>query len=144
MAMITVTHLGGDAFDICTRDHTVTIDQPVPGRIEVGPTPTELFVASLAGCAAYCVEQFLRRHGLPYHGLRVEAGWAMRAATPARISRVNLRIVPPEPVPEYHCAELIAAVEACTVRNSLREPPAISVDLAGADRPRRPAMRVAP
>ncbi len=130
MAMITVTHLGSDAFEIHSRDHTIYVDQPAAGRVEIGPTPTELFVASLAGCAAHYAEHFLRRHDLPYEGLRVECGWAMRVAPPARVTRVNIRVIPPETVPPYWRAELVAAVEACTVHNTLRQPPAVSVELS--------------
>lgn len=126
-------NLEADSFDIHTRGHTISVDQPAPGRVEVGPSPTELFVASIAGCAAYYAEQFLGRHGLPYEGLRVECGWAMRPTAPARVTRVNLRVIPPGAVPEYRRAELIAAVEECTVHNSLRQPRAISVELSDPD-----------
>lgn len=130
MARITVTHLGGDAFDVHTRGHTFCTDQPSPGRVEIGPTPTEVFVAGLAACAGYYAEHFLRRHNLPHQGLRVECDWALRAAAPSRITRVRMRVVPPEPLPQPWRDGLIAAVRECTVHNSLRQPPDIAVEVS--------------
>lgn len=132
MATITVTHIGGSAFEIGTRGHTTYVDQPRPGGVEVGPSPTELFVAGIAACAGYYAEEFLRRHGLPHQGVRVECDWLQRAAEPVRVSRVRLRVVTPEELPEAWRAPLLAAVDNCTVRNSLRQPPDVAVSLATA------------
>ena len=41
-----------DRFDIQVRGHTITVDQPAEfGGGDVGPTPTELFVAGLASAS---------------------------------------------------------------------------------------------
>src|SRR6266540_5083244 len=62
---LTVTHLYGDAFEIEVRGHHLTVDQPVDaGGADLGPTPTELFAASLAACVGFYAVRFLRRHGL--------------------------------------------------------------------------------
>ncbi|MDF2146736.1 OsmC family protein [Knoellia sp. p5-6-4] len=46
-----VGHLDGDRFEIGIRRHRVTVDQPVDaGGEDTAPTPTELFIASLASC----------------------------------------------------------------------------------------------
>jgi uncharacterized OsmC-like protein len=135
MARIAVTHLGSESFEIHTRGHTFCTDQPSPGRVEIGPTPTELFVAGIAACAGYHAERFLRRHGMPHRGVRVECDWALRAVEPSRVSRVSLRVIPPGPVSEDQREELIAAVGRCPAHNSLRQPPDISIELSD-QRPR--------
>jgi putative redox protein len=51
MSDIFVRHEQGDRFTISVRGHDITIDQPLgDGGDDEGPTPSELFVASLAGC----------------------------------------------------------------------------------------------
>jgi uncharacterized OsmC-like protein len=140
MARITVTHLGADSFEITTRGHTLSTDQPSPGRVEIGPTPTELFVAGIAACAGFYAERFLRRHGLPHRGVRVQCDWAWRSVEPSRITRIALRVSPPEPIPESLRDGLINAVESCTVRNSLRQPPDVSIELSTPDIGRQPAL----
>jgi uncharacterized OsmC-like protein len=130
MATIRVTHLVADALQIDVRGHRVLVDQPSKDQDEAGPTPVELFVASLAACAAFYAERFLRSHGLPYQGLQVECEWKMRAGEPARVGRVEMHVMPPVFVPPELREPLLAAIDRCTVHNSLREPPAVSVDVA--------------
>ena len=67
-AEIRVVHMRGDAFEIRVRDHYIPIDQPhEDGTDDLGPTPTELFAASVAACAGYYARRFLARHGLDDH-----------------------------------------------------------------------------
>jgi uncharacterized OsmC-like protein len=55
MSTLTTWHLDGDRFAISIRDHMITVDQPVAdGGQDTAPTPTELFVASLASCVGPC------------------------------------------------------------------------------------------
>jgi uncharacterized OsmC-like protein len=130
MSTITVTHLDEDRFRIDVRGHHLLVDQIGPDSEDVGPNPTELFVASLTACVGHYAARFLRRHGLPHTGLRVDCDWLMLAAEPARVGRVRLRVSTPEPVPEELRATMSAAVEHCTVHNSLRQPPQVTISLA--------------
>ncbi len=130
MATIRVTHLVSDALQIEIRGHRMMVDQPSKDKDEAGPTPVELFVASLASCAAFYAERFLRSHGLPYEGLQVECEWKMRAGEPARVGRVEMHVRPPAFVAPELREPFLAAIDRCTVHNSLREPPAVSVDVA--------------
>jgi uncharacterized OsmC-like protein len=130
MATIRVTHLAADALQIDVRGHRILVDQPSKDQDEAGPTPVELFVASLASCVAFYAERFLRNHGLPYEGLQVRCEWKMRAGEPTRVGRVEMHVLPPAFVPPELREPLLAAIDRCTVHNSLREPPAVSVDVA--------------
>ena len=87
--MITVSHVGGDRLRIAIRGHELFADQPVEdGGGDTAPTPTELFLGSLAACVEFCAERFLRRHGLGTHGLSVgcEYVWAQN---PLALGRSN-------------------------------------------------------
>jgi uncharacterized OsmC-like protein len=130
MATIAVTHLAEDRFRIEVRGHELVVDQPGRDRDEAGPSPVELFVSSLAACVGHYGARFLRSRGVPYDGLRVECDWSMLAATHARVGRVRLRVTPPAQLPAELHAPLQEAMEHCTVHNSLRQPPQVTITMA--------------
>jgi len=126
-----VVHRGGDRFDINVRGHVIRTDQPaVDGGEDTGPTPTELFIASLAGCVAFYARRYLDRHGLPTEGLAVEADFRM-GSRPARVARIEVRLTIPAEVPVERREALLAVASHCTVHNSLITAPEISVTFAG-------------
>ena len=125
-----VTHDTGDRFEIEIRGHRVVVDQPESiGGEDVGPTPTELFVASLGSCVGFYARRYLARHRLDSTGLTVEVAYDM-ATKPSRVGEVTLRVVVPAGVPEERRAGLLAAAGHCTVHNTLTTPPEVRVDLA--------------
>ena len=58
----------------------MTVDQPDTG--DTGPTPTDLFVASLASCVAHYAGRFFARHGIDPDGFGVDATFAMAPTVP--------------------------------------------------------------
>jgi len=131
MARMTVRHLNGDAFSVAIRQHRLVVDQRSRDGDELGPTPVELFVASLAGCAAYYAHRYLQEQGWPDEALTVECDWLMRAGTPHAVGSVRLRVSTTGPLPASFRRGLLGAIDACTVQNSIRPPlPAVSVELA--------------
>jgi uncharacterized OsmC-like protein len=127
---IGVLYEGGDRLRIRIRGHELVADQPVSdGGDDAGPSPTELFVASLAACVGFYAERYLRRHSLPADGLGVECDFAFSKERPARVGVVDLRLTVPSGFPEERRAGLLAVVEHCTVHNSIRQAPEISIGL---------------
>ena len=125
-----VVHRGGDRFDINVRGHVIRTDQPAgDGGEDTGPTPTELFIASLAGCVAFYARRYLSRHKLPTEGLAVEADFSM-GSRPARVARIEVRLTIPAGVPAERREALLAVASHCTVHNSLTSVPEISVNFA--------------
>lgn len=120
----------GDRFAIDIRDHEVVVDQPPQMHgDDLGPTPTELFIASLASCVAFYARRYLARHHLDTEGLAVEVGYAM-ATKPSRVGEVTMRIVVPAGVPEIRREALLAMAGHCTVHNTLTTPPEVRITLA--------------
>jgi len=112
---VAVTPEHGHRYDVAIRGHAIITDQRVSGgRYHEGPTPTELFVASLAACVAFYVGGFLRRHSLAEGGFRVD--FRMSEDAPARVAPIDLRLS----LPEGGATTLVA--ERCTVHNSLVVP----------------------
>lgn len=135
MSEMLVVHQDNDAFAVLVRDHVVHVDQPYSaGGMDGGPTPVELFVASLAACAAQSARKHLMRHSLPSEGLEVTAGFAMNADAPARVSRIVLWLRPRVPVPDEAVDGLRRAVETCTVHNSIFDAPRIGVHVETASK----------
>jgi len=132
-ASMRVEHRGGDRFEIAVRGHHVLVDQPVEAHGEdLAPTPTELFVVSLASCVAFYARRYLRRHDLPEDGLAVDVSWSM-GSSPARVDAIDLEILLPEGFPESRRDALLAVASHCTVHNSITTPPAIGVRLGGSE-----------
>jgi uncharacterized OsmC-like protein len=134
MRRLRVDHEVGDRFRIAVRQHTLSVDQPeADGGEDTAPTPTELFVASLASCVAFYARRFLSRHGLPVEGLSVTAEFGM-ASHPARVGEVNLQVqVPAELAPAQQSA-LLAVASHCTVHSTLLHPPDVRIELAALTR----------
>lgn len=127
-----VEHRGGDRFDISVRGHIITVDQPVKdGGDDTAPTPTELFIASLASCVAFYARRYLARHNLPTEGLAVEATFDM-GSKPARVAGITLRVILPDGVPAERRDALLAVATHCTVHNTLETTPDVSITLSDA------------
>lgn len=121
-----------DRFDIQVRDHTITVDQPVEiGGGDVGPTPTELFVAGLASCIAFYARRYLRRHRIDPAGLEVITSYHM-GAKPARVACVDMEIRLHAELSPQRRAGLLAQAGHCTVHNSIAQSPDIAITLAPA------------
>jgi putative redox protein len=130
MSAIEVIHAKDDRFLIDIRGHGLVVDQPKEaGGGDVGPTPTELFVSSLAACVGFYAERFLRRHDLPPQGLRVEADFDMAPDGAARVSSVTLRVHVPAELSAGRRIALLSVIQRCTVHNSLAQPPALRLEL---------------
>ena len=133
MEIVSVRYEEGDRLSVSIRGHRLLVDQPVSdGGEDSGPTPTELFVAGLAACVGFYAERFLRRHELPTEGLEVECGFAFASDRPARVDRVELRVLLPAGFPEDRRPALQAVVEHCTVHNSITHAPSIAISLRSA------------
>ncbi len=127
---VTVRQVSGDAYAVTARGHSVLTDQPVAdGGQDAAVTPTELLIASLASCVAFYTGRYLVRHGLDHTGLAVTAEFAMAADRSARVSAVNLRITVPDGVPPQRTDALLAVASHCTVHNTLRQHPDVSIEL---------------
>jgi putative redox protein len=133
---VEVSYLGGESYAAAARGHTLLTDQPATaGGADTAMTPTELLVASLSSCVAFYTGRYLARHGLNRDGLRVTAAFTAATSRPARVAGVRLAIQVPGGVPPSRQAALLAVASHCTVHNTLRQPPDITIELS---RPQRP------
>ena len=88
-----VRFVAGESYEVGVRGHSVLVDQPADsGGQDTAPTPTELFVASLATCVAFYAGRYLTRHGYARDGLAVSVSYEMASDRPARVSRIRLAV----------------------------------------------------
>jgi putative redox protein len=126
--LLEVAYRGGEHYEIGVRGHRIAVDQPVAaGGADRAPTPTELFVASLAACVAYYAGRYLTRHGFDRDGMQVRAGFGMAADRPARVAWIRIVVHPPAGFPAERVPALTAVASHCTVHNSLSDPPRVDV-----------------
>jgi uncharacterized OsmC-like protein len=125
-----VRFVAGEAYEVAVRGHRIVVDQPAEaGGQDTAPTPTELFVASLATCVAFYEGRFLARHGYSRDGLAVSVGYEMATDRPARVGGIRLTVRVPAGLPPERWAALRAVISHCTVHNSLASPPPVIIDL---------------
>jgi putative redox protein len=118
-----------DQYLITAREHAILVDQPVEdGGDDAAATPVELMVGALASCVAFYAGRYLVRHGLDRDRLRVRADFTMAAGRPTRLGSVRIDIEAPDLTADQRQV-LLAVASHCTVHNTLRQPPAITINL---------------
>jgi putative redox protein len=130
LGSVRVRALDGEAYELEVRGHRILVDQPVgAGGRDQAPTPTELFIASLAGCVGYYAGRYLTRHGFSRAELAVSADYDMATDRPARVTAIRVRIRIPDDLPAARVAGLLAMASHCTVHNSIEHRPSMTVEI---------------
>jgi putative redox protein len=127
---VDVGYLEGEAYEIRIRGHRVRVDQPADAHgADSAPTPTELFVGSLAACVAFYAGRYLTRHGYSRDGLAVHTDFDMATDRPARVAAIRITVRVPDGFPAERRAALTAVTSHCTVHNSLTTQPEVTITL---------------
>jgi putative redox protein len=124
---IRVTFPGGFRVDSEYKGFSVKTDQP-PGEGGEGtaPEPFDLFLASIATCAGVYVVAFCRRRGIPIEGagvtMKMEKGPGSKL-----IRKISIEIQLPPGFPEKYTNAVVKAVDMCTVKLHIMNPPAFEI-----------------
>lgn len=102
---------------------TIATDQPPDAS---APTPFTLFLASIGACAAFYVQAFCRKRGIPVDGIRVMQHNA--SGPTGLVERVQLAVELPFDFPERYRNAVIRAADQCTVKKHLEHPPVIEIE----------------
>ncbi|MGZ3689006.1 MAG: OsmC family protein [Bdellovibrionota bacterium] len=106
---------------------TIQTDQPKEdGGDESAPGPFDLFLASLATCAGFFVQGFCQARGISTDGIEILQR-SHRDETTHLVSKIDLQITLPKTFPEKYTASLLSAVNQCTVKKHLQNPPKTEV-----------------
>jgi ribosomal protein S12 methylthiotransferase accessory factor len=120
---IEVRYPGGVAVDAVVNGQLVQTDQPPEcGGQGIAPSPFDLFLASIATCAGYYALLFCRERSINPRGLRVGLD-IDKDPLRKRVSRIRVELTLPEDFPEKYRPAIVRAVDQCTVKKHLAEPP---------------------
>lgn len=114
---------GGSRIDGHLGPFTIHTDQPPDAT---APTPFMLFLASIGACAAFYVQAFCQKRGIPYEGIRVTQH--SEAGSTGLVRRVQLAVELPPEFPERYRDAVIRSAEQCTVKKHLEHPPEIEIE----------------
>lgn len=119
---------GGKRVDARYKGHIIKTDQPVyAGGEDSGPSPFDLFLASIATCSGIYVLSFCQERGIPTGN----AGLVMRTERNPEtkmIEKILIEIKLPAEFPEKYKQAVIKAVDTCVVKAHLVTPPAIEIE----------------
>lgn len=88
------THQGAMRISASIRNHHVLMDYPMlPEDATEGPTPLELLLASLAGCAGNTLALLLRKGQHSFEGIEVATRGQRREEHPTAITDIHMEFL---------------------------------------------------
>lgn len=121
---------GGKKVDIKIRDYVISTDQAIKaGGDASAPEPFDLFLASIAGCAGIFALNFCQSRNLPTDGLGLSMDWEREEKRPLEAT-ARFSLVLPDGFPEKYRSGIVKAMELCTVKRYLNNPPTFTIDIA--------------
>ena len=122
-----VTFPGNKKVDAIYKGFTIHTDQAkYSGGDETAPQPFDLFLASIATCAGIYVVYFCEKRQLPLDGVRVVQRME-RDKEKRMISKITIEIELPPDFPEKYKEPLIRAVDLCSVKRHMIDPPRFEI-----------------
>ena len=118
---------GGLGVEALHKGFTILTDQPIEGGGSgTAPTPFDLFLASIGTCAGLYALKFCRQRNLDTEGLALELT-PERDEVGKRVSLLRLEVSLPPAFPEKYREAILRAVDQCTVKRHIFEPPQFEV-----------------
>lgn len=119
---------GGLEVNAEVKGFTVRTDQPEKvGGGGTAPAPFDLFLASLGTCAGLYVLQFCKKRDIDTSQLGVSMETIKDPET-RRIATIRIDVRLPEGFPEKYIPAVRRAVDQCTVKRHILEPPEFVVE----------------
>lgn len=120
---IDIEFTGTDRVDARVNGFTVATDQPVDeGGGGQAPTPSEIFLASIATCSALYAQRFCENRNIGIDGLTLSMDADFDEKT-RMIGKLKFRLGLPEGFPVKYEQAIIRAMNQCYVKKHLFEPP---------------------
>jgi ribosomal protein S12 methylthiotransferase accessory factor len=105
----------------------IRTDQPEShGGNGSAPSPFDLFLASIGTCAGFYALRFLQERRLDTTGfsLSLTPEWD---ASHKQVTRIRIEIALPDSFPVKYREAILRAVDQCSVKRHLAQPPAIEI-----------------
>lgn len=129
MARVEVDFLEGVAVSAKVGNFTVLSDQPVSnGGNGAAPSPFELFMVSIANCAAYFALAFCRERELSTEGMKLSTDFEKDPETKT-LSSVRISLVLPNGFPEKYKKPILRTMEQCSVKRAIAAQPGFTLSV---------------
>ena len=127
MEKLSVNYLDGRSFEASVRNHKFRIDLPLVAKgKDTGPTPPELFVASLASCIGMYLVFYCEKKKIDPTGIKIETNYEKTAD---RIEKISVEFSLPSAKSENERAEAMNWAKKCFVHNTIENKPEIKISL---------------
>jgi putative redox protein len=101
----------------------IETDQPVTGGGDnSAPSPFDLFLASIGTCAGIFALGFMQQRGIPTDAAGVNVTLHVAPET-GLVGAVDIELLLPPEFPERYRGAIVKAVNQCTVKKHLIQPP---------------------
>jgi len=129
MPEITVHHRGDMQFETTIGNHRLTIDVPpeMKGK-DRGPTPPELFVASLSSCIAVFATSYCNNAGINTEGLSVTLSFD-KLKDPTRLGKFKAVIKIPQDEVGKRDKAVVHAASHCPIHETIRVSSEVEITL---------------
>ena len=108
-------------------EFTIETDQPARGGgDDSAPAPFDLFLASIGTCAGIYALGFMQQRGIDPEGSKITMRTHFDQAA-GLINKIDLELVLPAEFPEKYRAAVMNAMNLCTVKKHLHQPPAFEI-----------------
>jgi len=133
MPTITTTYKGDMLFETKMGGHAITIDVPdTMGGKDRGPTPPQIFIASLGSCIGAFVAQYCEKSGIDDSGMTVDLSFE-KAEDPTRLVDLHAVIK----LPKGDCGKRVKAIEKvaghCPVHATIKTMEELKMEIVGKD-----------
>ena len=124
---IDVTFPGGQAVDALIAGHTIHTDQRKKhGGGGTGPPPFDLFLASIATCMGFYALRFCQQRQIDTPGLNLSLETVRNPET-GMIETVEVHLELPPGFPPKYIRAVERAMDQCTVKKHMLQPPQFDV-----------------
>jgi ribosomal protein S12 methylthiotransferase accessory factor len=114
---------GGARVDAAYKGFVISTDQPARlGGTNAAPAPFDYFLASLGTCAGFYVLSFLERRDLSTQDVALTLS-TVKDPESHMLSQITIKVILPESFPEKYRKAIVNAVNQCSVKKHLLEPP---------------------
>ena len=108
-------------------EYTVETDQPVRGGGDASaPAPFDLFLASIGTCAGIFALGFMQQRGIDPTGASIAMSPQFDPEV-GLITKIDIDLKLPEGFPEKYKSAIVNAMNLCTVKKHLHQPPEFAV-----------------
>jgi len=120
---------GGKKINVEIGSFLIETDQCLKaGGDASAPEPFDLFLSSMAACAGIFALNFCQSRKLSTEGLSLSMDWE-RDNKPPRAAKVVYRLKLPEGFPEKYRNSIIKAIDLCSVKHYIHNPPEFSIEI---------------